>query len=320
VRVLVTGGAGFIGSHLVDALLDRGDSVTVLDDLSSGRRANLEAAIGRGAKLTTGSLVDRRLAQQLVAEFAPQRVFHLAAQVDVRKAVADPAADALINIVGTINLLEAVRRHAAEAPLLFVSTGGAMYGEGQGRPLPFDESAPPQPESAYGASKLAAESYLRLFRSLHSSPNLALRLGNVYGPRQDPHGEAGVVAIFCGRLREGRPLVAFGDGLQTRDYVYVADVVGALLAGEDAIARGNAGLDGPFNVGTGRETTVLELAAAVGAAAGVEPVIEHEPARLGELRNTSLDPTLAATELRWRASTGLEDGIRETYDALAPAV
>ena len=316
-RALVTGGAGFIGSHLVDALLAHGDSVTVLDDLSTGRRQNLEPAIDRGAQLTVGSLLDRGLVQRVVDQASPERVFHLGAQVDVRRAVAEPATDAEVNIVGTINLLEALRVHAPSAPLVFTSTGGAMYGEGRDRSLPFDESTPALPESAYGASKLAGETYMRLYRVLHGLPTLVLRLANVYGPRQDPHGEAGVVAIFCGRLREGRPLTAFGDGLQTRDYVYVSDVVEALLGAGEALASGGADLDGPFNIGTGLQTSVLELAAVVGAAAGVEPVIEHESARLGELSKTALDPALAATKLGWNASTELEQGIRATYEALA---
>lgn len=311
-RSLVTGGAGFIGSHLVDALLARGDEVVVLDDLSSGSRENLEAASASGRlELAVGDVADAGLVGARVAELRPERVFHLAAQADVRKAVADPAFDARVNVIGTVNLLEAARA-AGGAPVVFASTGGAIYGEGRGRELPFDERAELAPETAYGASKLAGEVYLGQFRRLYGLPCVALRLGNVYGPRQDPHGEAGVVAIFCGRLLAGRPPTVFGDGRQTRDYVYVDDVVAGMLAAERALVERGAALAGPFNVGTGVESSVLDLVEHLGRAAGevVEP--EHAPERAGEVLRVAIDPGLANRELGWRPEVALAEGLERT--------
>lgn len=312
----MTGGAGFIGSHLVDALLGRGDSVLVVDDLSSGRRENLAGAFEQGVRLAEGSIEDAGFIGEQVAEFAPDLVFHLAAQVDVRKAVADPQHDAGVNVIGTINLLEAARALPGVA-IVFASTGGAIYGEGEGRELPFAETAPAAPESAYGTSKLSGEAYIGLYRRLYDMPGVAMRFGNVYGPRQDPHGEAGVVAIFSGLLREGRPLRVFGDGAQTRDYVFVADVVEAMLASAAALGERGSELEGPFNVGTGVETSVLELASRLGAAAGLEPAIHHEPERLGEVQRVSIDPAAAGRELGWAPGTDLDAGLAQTYGALA---
>jgi UDP-glucose 4-epimerase len=310
----VTGGAGFIGSNLVDALLDAGAEVLALDDLSTGRLDNLEGALGRGAALSECDIADAGRLDAAIDGFGPERVFHLAAQADVRKAVADPAFDATVNILGTINVLEAARRHGA--PVVFASTGGAIYGEGERRSMPFGEDAASLPETAYGASKLAGEVYLGLYRRLHGLPGLALRFGNVYGPRQDPHGEAGVVAIFCGLLREGAPLRVFGDGEQTRDYVYVGDVVAAILAGEHLLASEGAGAEGPYNIGTGLETSVLELARRLGAATGSEAPIEHHPARKGEVQRVAIDPSAATRDLGWSAATGLDDGLAATASAL----
>ena len=239
-RALVTGGAGFIGSNLADALTARGAEVLVVDNLSTGHRENLDEALESGAALVEGDVAVGPEFDEIVDDFGPDRIFHLAAQVDVRKAVADPGLDARINVVGTINVLEAARRH--DAAVVFASTGGAIYGEGSGRGLPLDEEAASLPETPYGASKLTGEIYLDLYRRLYGLAGVALRFGNVYGPRQDPHGEAGVVAIFCGLLRTGGPLRVFGDGEQTRDYVYVADVVAACLAAEEALSsRGSGG-------------------------------------------------------------------------------
>ena len=313
-RALVTGGAGFIGSNLVDALLDAGADVLAVDDLSTGRRRNLEAALSSGAELAESDIADAAGLDEAIDRFRPDRVFHLAAQADVRKAVADPVFDATVNVLGTINVLEAALRHGA--PVVFASTGGAIYGEGEGRELPFGEAAPSLPETAYGASKLGGEVYLGLYRRLHGLPGVALRFGNVYGPRQDPHGEAGVVAIFCGLLRSEDPLRVFGDGEQTRDYVYVGDVVAAILAAERVLAADGASVHGPYNVGTGIETSVLELARRLGAVTGVDPEIEHHPARKGEVQRVAIDPGAARDDLGWVAATGLDDGLAATAAAL----
>src|SRR5215218_8420257 len=249
-RAVVTGGAGFIGSHLVDALLARGDTVTVVDALSTGRRQNLDAALAAGADLVEFDIRDAAALAELARASEPQTVFHLAAQIDVRRSVADPAFDAAINIGGTANVLEAARA-ASAGRVVFASTGGAVYGEGDGQRLPLGEEAPIAPMAAYGQSKFAAEGYLALYRRLYGLSSTCLRLGNVYGPRQDPLGEAGVIAIFCGLLRDGRRPTVYGDGRQTRDYIYVDDVVDALLAAAASESPG------PLNIGTGVETDVL---------------------------------------------------------------
>ena len=309
-RALVTGGAGFIGSNLVDALLADGAEVTVVDDLSTGRRQNLDGALAAGAQLAELDIREGAALSELFAERRPETVFHLAAQIDVRRSVADPAFDASINVGGTANVLEAAR--VAEAGrVVFVSTGGAIYGEGEGQRLPLPEGAPIAPLSPYGQSKFAAEGYLALYERLYGLSGVSLRLGNVYGPRQDPLGEAGVIAIFCGRLRAGERPTVYGDGKQTRDYIYVGDVVAALLAAAGSEATG------PINVGTGIETDVLELAARLGelgGAADFEP--ELAPARTGEVQRVSIDPARAERELGWRAQTGLEEGLRLTLAAV----
>jgi UDP-glucose 4-epimerase len=306
---LVTGGAGFIGSNLVDALLARGDEVTILDDLSTGRRENLEGALGKGASLVEGDVRDGAAVAELAQSVRPEAIFHLAAQIDVRKSVADPFFDSSINVGGTANMLEAARL-AGAARFVFVSTGGAIYGEGEGQGLPLGEGTPIAPLSPYGQSKFAAEGYLALYERLYGLSGVSLRLGNVYGPRQDPLGEAGVIAIFCGRLREGGRPTVFGDGRQTRDYVYVGDVVGA------ALAAAGAAVTGPLNIGTGRETDVLELARQLGELEGVEFEPELAPARPGEVQRVSVDPSRARDELGWSAKTSLEEGLRLTLDSL----
>jgi UDP-glucose 4-epimerase len=309
-RCLVTGGAGFIGSNLVDALLARGDEVTIVDDLSTGRRENLDAALARGAKLTELDIRDGEALRELAGETRPEAVFHLAAQIDVRRSVADPAFDASINVGGTALVLEAAR--AAGSPrVVFASTGGAIYGEGEGQDLPFDEGAPIAPLAAYGQSKFAAEGYLALYERLYGLRGVSLRLGNVYGPRQDPLGEAGVIAIFCGRLEAGERPTVYGDGTQTRDYIYVGDVVAAALEA----AESDAG--GPINIGTGIETDVLELAALLGELGGSENFEpEFAPPRTGEVQRVALDPGRAERELGWRAQTTLEEGLRLTLEAI----
>jgi UDP-glucose 4-epimerase len=309
-RTLVTGGAGFIGSNLVDALLARGDEVTVVDDLSTGRRENLEGALAAGATLAGADIRDRAAIENAAVEAKPEVVFHLAAQIDVRKSVADPAFDASINVGGTANVLEAARA-AGAGRVVFTSTGGAIYGEGDGQDLPLSEDAPLAPEAPYGQSKFAAEGYLSLYERLYGLSSVSLRLGNVYGPRQDPLGEAGVIAIFCGRLRAGERPTVFGDGRQTRDYIYVGDVVSAALAAAGSEATG------AINVGTGVETDVLELVrqlAELGGADGFEP--ELAPARTGEVQRISIDPSRAERELGWTAQTGLGDGLRLTLESI----
>jgi UDP-glucose 4-epimerase len=317
-RSLVTGGAGFIGSALVDALLERGDEVAVLDDLSTGRRENLAEAEARGASLTVGDIADAELVSNVVSAFQPACVFHLAAQIDVRRSVADPGFDATVNVLGTINVLEAVRRSADPAAVVFASTGGAIYGEGSGRHLPLSEETECLPEAPYGQSKWAGEGYLSLFARLYGIPATALRLANIYGPRQDPLGEAGVVAIFCGRLLRGEPPIVFGTGEQTRDYVYVDDVVGAMLAAEQRLRERDPGFLGTFNVGTGRETAVLELAkllAEIGRMPAVDPVMK--PPRPGEVERIALDSTRARERLSWEPRIDLRRGLERTYAALA---
>ena len=310
VTTLVTGGAGFIGSNLVDALLARGDAVTVVDDLSTGRRENLDAALAAGAELTELDIRDGAALGACVAEARPEVVFHLAAQIDVRRSVADPAFDASINVGGTANLLEAVR--AAGSPrVVFVSTGGAIYGEGEGQELPLAEDAPLAPLSPYGQSKLAGEGYMSLYERLYGLSTVSLRLGNVYGPRQDPLGEAGVIAIFCGRLRAGGRPTVYGDGRQTRDYIYVGDVVAAALAAAGSEASG------PINLGTGIETDVLELARRLGELGGAESFDpELADPRPGEVQRIAIDPGRAERELGWRAATSLDKGLRLTLDSL----
>jgi len=299
-RALVTGGAGFIGSNLVDGLLARGDEVHVLDDLTTGRRENLGGALARGARLHEGSVAEPPDVEAALRAARAEVVFHLAAQIDVRRAVADPAHDAQVNVVGTAVLLEAARR-AGVRRVVFASTGGAIYGDAEA--IPTREDTPAAALSPYGASKAAAESYLELYARLHGLSTFALRLANVYGPRQDPLGEAGVVAMYCGAAGDGRSATVFGDGRQTRDFVYVGDVVEAFLAAGDAPVTGRA------NVGTGRETTVLELAQALGLET------RHEPERVGEVRRSCLDVARAHELLGWEARTPLREGLERTLAA-----
>jgi len=300
VRAVVTGGAGFIGSHVAEALLARGDDVTVVDDLSNGKREN----VPDGARLVVADIRDGGLGP-VFEKARPEVVFHLAAQVDVRVSVERPAHDASVNVIGTVAVLEAAR--VVGAQVVFSSTGGAIYGECDG---PAPESAERRPLAPYGVSKLAGEEYLAAYNRLYETSNVSLRYGNVYGPRQDPHGEAGVVAIFLGALAHGQAPRIFGDGLQTRDYTYAGDVARASLA-----AAGHAG--GVFNVGTGLETSVVELYELCRTVSGSSLEAVEAPARLGELQRSVLDVSLAERELGWRADVPLEEGLRLTWESIA---
>ena len=297
-RAIVTGGAGFIGSHVVEALLARGDEVTVVDDLSTGRRANLPD----GVPLVERDILDGL--REVFEDARPDACFHLAAQVDVRVSVQRPPHDAAINVLGTIEVLEAAR--AVDAQVVFSSTGGAIYGECDG---PAPEDAPRRPIAPYGVSKLAGEEYLAAYNRLYGTGHVSLRYGNVYGPRQDPHGEAGVVAIFLGALARGEAARIFGDGEQTRDYVYAGDVAQATVA-----AAGREG--GVFNVGTGRETSVVELYERCRAVAESPLEAVRADARLGELQRSVLDVSLAERELGWRPEVSLDDGLRRTWESI----
>jgi UDP-glucose 4-epimerase len=309
-RAIVTGGAGFIGSNLVDALLDQGAEVDVVDTLVTGRLGNLEAgALDRGARLHRIDITDARELTALVGDVAPDVIFHLAAQIDVRKSIEDPAFDAGVNVVGTVNVLEAARVSGV-GRVVNTSTGGAIYGDAE--LIPSLETTEPLPMAAYGQSKFCAERYLGWYRRLYSQSNVTLRLGNVYGPRQDPLGEAGVIAIFTGKLRAGERPVIYGDGTQTRDYIFVGDVVAAQLA------AAQSGVTGEINVGTGRETNVLQIVDALKEldpeqAAAFEP--RFEEARLGEIARSCLDVSRAREELGWQAQVSLVEGLRATLDA-----
>jgi len=300
--MLVTGGAGFIGSHIVDALVARGDEVVVVDDLSKGTAGRVD-----GARLVTADIRDGDAVERIMRETTPRVVFHMAAQADVRVSVADPARDADVNVLGTIRVADAARR--AGARVVFASTGGALYGETDERPTP--ESHPAAPEAPYGTAKLCAEEYLRLFDRLHATRNVVLRLGNVYGPRQDPSGEAGVVSIFAGRVVRGEPPTVFGDGQQTRDYIYVGDVVRGFLAAADADRSG------VWNIGTGVETSVLGLLDALADHAGTPPTPVFAPARAGELQRSCLAVGAARRDLGFAAQVGIRDGAGRVYDWVA---
>jgi UDP-glucose 4-epimerase len=310
-KVLVTGGAGFIGSHVTDAFLARGDRVWVVDDLSSGRRENVPSdASFLEADVTSPEVRD------LFREVRFDVLNHHAAQIDVRVSVADPLGDARSNVLGLLNLLEGARECGARR-VIYVSSGGVVYGEPGVRPTP--ETAAKAPLSPYGVSKLAGEYYLSYYRRVHGLEYVALRYANVYGPRQDPHGEAGVVAIFSNRLLDGVPITIFGDGEQTRDYVYVGDVVAANLCATDMDLPASEGIDDvAFNVGTGDGTSVNALADAIEAVAGARPGRAHEEARAGELRHSALAVDKLGA-FGWTPSTRLHDGLERTFDFLARA-
>jgi len=307
-RVLVTGGAGFIGSHIADAYLRRGDRVVVLDNLATGRRENVPV----GAEFVELDIRDPDAAR-LIRDERFHLVSHHAAQVDVRVSVADPRRDAAVNVDGLLNLLEAARDAGVER-FVYVSSGGVVYGEPEERPTP--ETAPKLPLSPYGVSKLAGEQYLHYYHRVHGLDYVALRYANVYGPRQDPHGEAGVVAIFSNRLIAGEPLTVFGTGEQTRDYVYVGDVVEANLLLSGAALPPSRTLDErAFNVGTERGTPVLDLARGLMDVSGTRVEVRHAPARAGELLHSSLH-TGRLRALGWSPRTSLESGLRLTFESI----
>ena len=310
-RALVTGGAGFIGSHIAAALLDRGHHVVVLDDLSSGRRENVPSA----AEFVQ---LDVRTpdAARVIREGGFDVVLHQAAQIDVRKSVVDPVADASINILGALNLLEAVRAANSRPRVVFASTGGAIYGDFVTPPNVEDFAK--DPESPYGIAKLSVELYLAYYGRLHGLEGAVLRYANVYGPRQDPHGEAGVVAIFCNRLLEGKPLTVFGDGPQTRDYVHVKDVAAANVAAATVALPSAGRLDvRAMNVGTGIETDVLTLAETLRRVSGREARIEFAPARPGEQLRSAVNIAKSRQVLGWTPQRTLETGLKETFDYFA---
>lgn len=308
-RALVTGGAGFIGSNLVDRLLAEGYAVDVVDDLSSGRLSNLaDARADRDHDFTFHQMdiCDPAVAD-LVERRRPEVIFHLAAQIDVRVSVADPALDARINVLGSINVLEGARRAGARK-VCFASSGGTIYGDVDPEDLPIAESQSQLPVSPYGVSKKAVTDYLHAYRELHQLEYTSLALANVYGPRQDPHGEAGVVAIFAGRLLAGERCTVYGDGAQTRDYVYVDDVVDAFVRAAD---RGSGLL---CNIGTGVETSVNELYRTMADHEGVAEDPEYAPARAGELARSALDAGRARIHLGWEPFTDLRTGTAAVID------
>jgi UDP-glucose 4-epimerase len=308
-RTLVTGGAGFIGSNLVDRLLVEGHEVDVIDDLSTGSLSNLADARGSAGRALTIHHLDitAPAVVDLMARRRPELVFHLAAQADVRRSVAQPAFDAEVNIIGSLHVLEGARQAETER-VIFAASGGTLYGDPTPEELPVREAHPHQPLSPYGVSKKAVLDYLVAYRELHSLEFSALALANVYGPRQNPHGEAGVVAIFAQRLLRGESLTVFGDGEQTRDFVYVDDVVDAFVR---AATRGGGLV---CNVGTGQETSVNELYATLAGHAGVQPSVVAAPLRPGELLRSALDIERAAIQLGWRPWTTLDDGTRAVLE------
>ena len=310
-RTVVTGGAGFIGSTLVDQLLAAGHSVTVIDNFSSGKAENLDQARERAGEALAVHAVDIRDAQTIttIVEAQPDVVYHLAAQADVRVSVNNPVLDAQINVIGTLHVLEGARRAGARK-IVAASSGGTIYGEPIPSALPVDELYPQHPVSPYGVSKKVLGDYMFAYRALHQLDFTALALANVYGPRQDPHGEAGVVAIFAGHLLDGKPCRIFGDGEQTRDFVFVDDVVDAFVrAADEAKAPGLV-----VNIGTGVETSVNALYRSMADAAGVTAAPVYAPARAGELDRSALANTRARTELGWQPRTSLADGAHAVLD------
>ena len=307
-KTLVTGGAGFIGSTLVDRLLAEGHSVDVVDDLSTGSLTNLSEARAETGKRFTFHKLDIRAPEvvDVIARRGPEVVFHLAAQADVRVSVSRPQFDTEVNVLGSINVLEGARAAGANK-IVFASSGGTIYGDPAPSDIPVKESHPQEPLSPYGVAKKVVTDYLRAYRSLHDMEFTSLALANVYGPRQDPHGEAGVVAIFAEKLLAGERCTIFGDGTQTRDFVFVDDVVDAFVR---AIERGGGLL---MNIGTGVETSVTELHATMCGVVGAPSTPAYEAARPGELMRSALDPGKAGIHLGWKPWTGLDEGMSEVF-------
>ena len=322
-RTLVTGGAGFIGSHLVDNLLERRSEVTVLDNLTTGKVENLEKALACGAELVEGDILDKEFVEQTLREVSPNIVFHLAAQGEVQRSIEEPAFDATANVVGTINVLEASRRQEVDR-FVFASTGGAIYGEGSEIDLPASETTPERPLCPYGLSKLCGEQYLSLYRRMCDFNAVALRFANVYGPRQSPKGESGAVAIFGELLLAGSRPIVFGDGLQTRDFVFIDDAIQAVVAASESEARG------PFNIGSGEQVSLLDLLSTMERASSeldedVRPAQadfrpDFDAPRSGEVRQISIDPSQARKVLDWVPRIELEEGLALTLTDLAKRV
>jgi len=308
-RVLVTGGAGFIGSALVDQLVKRGDQVLVIDNFSTGSEKNLEEAKNTSVEDLVIENCDIRNSEttKLIVDYKPSTIFHLAAQVDVRASVEDPLTDLETNLVGLIRVLEGGRK-AESRKIVFASSGGTIYGEPEAKQLPLNEDTPWNPLSPYGVSKLAGGLYVNTYSSLHGLKGTTLALSNVYGPRQDPHGEAGVVAIFAGKLLEREPCTIYGTGMQTRDFIYVEDVASAFVA---SIENGDGKL---FNIGTGTETSIQHLYKEMALAVGIDIDPGKEAGRSGEIERSSLDPSLAGKILGWEPTTNLRDGIHSTLE------
>lgn len=299
-RVVVTGGAGFIGSHIAEALIERRYEVAVLDNLSTGNRSN----VPNGATFYEADITDASEVRRVWSEVRPVEVFHLAAQMDVRVSTRDPHFDATTNILGSLSIILSSMEMGTKR-IVYASSGGAAYG--QGVKLPATEDIPPEPLSPYGITKHTVEHYLAMYRCWGGPSFAALRLPNVYGPRQSPLGEAGVVAIFLGRALRGEDLIVYGDGEQTRDYVFVSDIVNAFLR-----AAGQPEVSGVFNVGTGRETSVNKIIKVIGDVAGVTPVVKHAPQRIGEVRRISLSADRATAAFGWVPGVSLEDGVKIT--------
>ena len=308
-RVVVTGGAGFIGSALVDQLVKRGDQILVIDNFSAGSEKNLEEAKNSSAKELLIENCDIRNPEttKLITDYGPSVIFHLAAQVDVRSSVKDPLNDLETNLVGLIRVLEGARK-AETTKIVLASSGGTIYGEPDAKQLPLNEDSPWNPLSPYGVSKLAGGLYVNAYSSLYGLRGTTLALANVYGPRQDPHGEAGVVAIFAGKLLNRELCTIYGTGMQTRDFVFVDDVASAFVA---SIESGDGKL---LNIGTGTETSIQYLYEEMALASGIESAPEKGAERSGEIERSALDPSLAEEILGWSPQTSLRDGIHSTLE------